>query len=244
MGPTGQHGFADGGSGTKEPTGRRSSSSRTLIDVHGRPKPLLRGRLHAVVFVATVPAGAVLLGAADTALSSVAAAIYAVSLALLFGASSAYHCLGRTVTSQLLLRRLDHASIYVLIAGSYTPLCLLVLPGLWRWSMLAAIWSAAAVGVATKMARFHLSVFGAVLYVAMGWAALVAVPLLVTRLAADVLVLLALGGILYTGGAVVLARQRPDPWPRTFGYHEIWHTMVVVAGGCHYAVILHIVRAS
>ncbi|MEX2660158.1 MAG: hemolysin III family protein, partial [Acidimicrobiales bacterium] len=121
-------------------------------------------------------------------------------------------------------------------------ICLLVLQGTTRWSLLAGVWFAAAVGVAIKLARFDGSHWlGSFLYAAMGWAALVAIPQLVTRLPVSVLALLAAGGLVYSVGAVILARRWPDPRPRVFGYHEIWHTMVVVAGICHYAAIFRVV---
>lgn len=244
MGTESQHRFPDGGPTEVGPAGRHGSSSRALTDVHGRHKPMLRGRLHAVAFVVAIPAGAHLVATAGTGLARVAAVVYATSLVALFGASAAYHRLGRAEPWQHRLRRLDHASIYVLIAGSYTPLCLLILPGTWRWGVLGTIWASAALGVAMKLRRFHFARLGSVLYLVMGWAALVTLPLLVSRLSAEVLVLLAAGGVVYSLGALVLARKRPDPWPLVFGYHEIWHTMVVVAGACHYAVNLSIVRTS
>lgn len=194
--------------------------------------------------MASIPAGALLVARAETGRSLASALIYAASLTALYGASSAYHRLGRSERSQRWLRRIDHATIYVLIAGTYTPICLLVLQGTTRWSLLAGVWFAAAVGVAIKLARFDGSHWlGSFLYAAMGWAALVAIPQLVTRLPVWVLALLAAGGLVYTVGAVILARRWPDPRPRVFGYHEIWHTMVVVAGICHYAAILHVVSA-
>lgn len=180
---------------------------------------------------------------AENGRSLASALIYALSLTTLYGASSAYHRLGRTVWSQRWLRRVDHATIYVLIAGSYTPICLLVLEGATRWTLLGGVWLAAAVGVAIKLVRFDASHWlGSVLYGAMGWAALVALPQLVTRVPAWVLALIVAGGVVYGLGALVLARRWPDPRPRVFGYHEIWHAMVVVAGICHYAAILHVVR--
>ena len=222
---------------------RPARTERLVTDVHGLVKPFFRGRIHAAAFVLSIPAGLLLVASAGSGRAAVGAAIYALSLTALYGASSAYHRLGRTVRSQHWLRRLDHATIYVLIAGTYTPICLLVLEGTTRWSLLAGVWLAAAVGAAIKLARFDGSHWlGSVLYGAMGWAAIVAVPQLVARLPGWVLALLAGGGLVYSVGALVLARRWPDPHPRTFGYHEIWHTLVVVAGVCHYAAVLHVVR--
>jgi hemolysin III len=227
----------------RHPTGQESVRERLLTDVHGLVKPLLRGRIHALAFALSIPAGALLVANAAPGRAFAGALVYALSLTALYGVSSAYHRLGRTVRSQRWLRRLDHATIYVLIAGTYTPICLLVLQGATRWSLLVGVWLAAAVGAAIKLARFDGSHWlGSVLYGAMGWAAIVAVPQLVTRLPAWVLGLLGGGGLVYSVGALVLARRWPDPRPRVFGYHEIWHTLVVVAGICHYAAVFHVVR--
>ncbi len=222
---------------------RLQAPERLVVDVHGLFKPLLRGRIHVVAFVLSFPAGVVLLANASPGRSAAGALVYALSLTALYGASSAYHRLGRTVRSQRWLRRIDHGTIYVLIAGTYTPICLLVLEGPTRWALLVGVWVAAAVGFALKLARFEGSHWlGSFLYGAMGCAAVVALPQLVTRLPAWVWGLLAVGGAIYGIGALVLAHRWPDPRPRVFGYHEIWHTMVVVAGACHYAVVLHVVR--
>ena len=216
-----------------------------MTDVHGAVKPLLRGRIHLGALIAAIPAGVVLITTARSGLAIVASAMYATSLVVLYGASSAYHRLGRTVGWRKWLRRLDHASIYALIAGTYTPICLLVLTGPWRWSLLAGAWLAAAVGIVLKLARFDVSNrIGGALYIVMGWAALVAAPMLVSRLPVGILVLIAVGGVMYTVGAIVLACRWPNPAPRVFGYHEVWHVLVVAAGVCHYAAIFHVVSTA
>lgn len=229
----------------QEIEGLTAGASRpAMIDVHGLPKPLLRGRIHFVAFLLSLPAGLVLVDLARPGAGRAGAVVYALSLTALYGASAAYHRLGRSPASQRWLRRIDHATIYVLIAGTYTPVCLLVLSGAWRWSLLVAVWAAAAVGVAMKLVRFDLSQrWGSFLYGAMGGAVVVVLPQLVSRLPLRVFGLLAAGGLVYTVGAVVLATRRPNPYPRVFGYHEVWHCMVVVAGVCHWAVVFHVVRA-
>lgn len=219
-------------------------SAVSMIDVHGLPKPLLRGRIHLVAFLLSVPAGLLLVDLARPGSGRVGAVVYALSLTALYGASAAYHRLGRGPRSQRWLRRIDHATIYVLIAGTYTPVCLFVLHGAWRWSLLVGVWAAAAVGVAMKLARFDLSQrWGSFLYGAMGGASVVMLPQLATRLPLWAFGLLAGGGLVYAVGAVVLATRRPNPYPRVFGYHEVWHCMVVVAGICHWTVVFHVVRA-
>jgi hemolysin III len=211
------------------------------LDVHGLEKPLLRGRIHAVAFFVAVPAGVVLVLSARAGVARVAAVVYALSLVALFGASSAYHRFGRTERSQRVLRRLDHSTIYILIAGSYTPVCLVVLDGWWRWTLLAGVWTAAIVGVVLKLVHFdRSSMVGGALYIVMGWAAVAAGPSLLGAVSTPTLVLLVAGGVVYTAGAIVLATRFPNPSPRVFGYHEVWHTMVVAACCCHYAMLWHL----
>jgi hemolysin III len=237
----GDHRSAGGGEGSGESL-VAEALHRLGTDVHGVVKPLLRGRIHLGALVLAAPAGALLVASARTGTGRLAAGVYVATLLALFGASAAYHRLGRTVRTQRVLRRVDHATIYLLIAGSYTPFCLLGLPGAWRWGMLAVIWTSAVVGVVLKLALFEASsVIGAVLYIAMGWAAVVAGPVLVGQVSLAVLALLVTGGLLYTLGAVVLSRRWPDPAPRVFGYHEVWHSAVVVAVACHYAAIFLLV---
>jgi hemolysin III len=134
--------------------------------------------------------------------------------------------------------------IFVLIAGTYTPICLLALPPAWGVPLLVVVWAVAIAGIALKMAKLGNGPGsnGSWLYIVMGWAAIVAVPALVTSLTGVQLALMAVGGVLYTGGAIVLARRWPDPLPRTFGYHEIWHTITVAAGGCHFALVALLVH--
>lgn len=223
----------------------RPAQEKLTIDVHGLVKPLLRGRIHLAAFALSIPAGLVLIRSAHTGLAFAGALVYALSLTALYGASSAYHRLGRTIRSQRWLRRIDHGTIYILIAGTYTPICLLVLEGTMRWALLVGVWVAAAAGFTIKLARFDGSHWlGSLLYGAMGCAAFVAIPQLVSRLPVWVYGLLAAGGAVYGLGALILARRWPDPHPRVFGYHEVWHTLVVVAGVFHYAVVLHVVRTA
>ena len=212
------------------------------VDVHGQQKPLLRGRIHAAGFFVALPAGVALVTSASGASARVGAAVYALSLVALLGASSAYHRFGRGGRRQRILRRLDHSSIYVLIAGSYTPLCLLALPGWWGRSLLFAVWAAAILGVTLKLTRFDSSHrIGFVLYLAMGWAVLVAAPTLASALEPSTLGLLVAGGVVYSVGAAVLGTRVPNPFPRVFGYHEVWHLMVVVAAVLHYVAIYGVV---
>src|SRR5581483_424861 len=189
-------------------------------------KPRLRGRIHEVAFFVSIPAGVALILAARSATGRAAAAVYAVSLSAVFGSSAAYHR-GRWSPAALTrMKRLDHSLIYVLIAGSYTPVAALALHGAWSAAILSAVWAGAAVGVALKLVRIDgLRVATGALYVALGWLALVALPQLARRVSPAALALMMAGGLLYTVGALVFASRRPDPWPATFGYHELWHSL-------------------
>jgi hemolysin III len=207
-------------------------------------KPTWRGILHTAAFCVTLPAGLFLLTAAHTTAARVAVAVYWASLAGLFGASASYHRLAVTERARMWLRRADHSAIFCLIAGTYTPLCLLVLPKAWGVPTLVAIWVAAVAGIILKMVSVRATgrTRGGWLYIVMGWAAVITMPQLAHRLDTTGLVLLAVGGVVYTVGAVILATQRPNPSARVFGYHEVWHACTIVAGGCHFALMASIVR--
>jgi hemolysin III len=207
--------------------------------------PRLRGRIHQVAFFVSIPAGAVLVILAQGAAATAVATIYAVSLAAVFGASALYHRGAWSDRARRWMKRLDHSLIFVLIAGSYTPITVLVLHGPWEAVLLSVVWAGAAVGITLKMARPDgLSVLTAILYMAMGWLALVAVPQLLRGMSLPELVLMVSGGVLYTAGAIVFASRRPDPNPEVFGYHEVWHSFMVAAASCHYAMILLVLLAS
>ncbi|MBI3647317.1 MAG: hemolysin III family protein [Actinobacteria bacterium] len=205
-------------------------------------KPRLRGRIHQTAFFVSLPLGAALVVLARGLQARVAALVFAVSIAGVFGASAAYH-LGRwSATARRRMRSLDHSMIFVLIAGSYTPFCLLVIRGGWGVSLLAVVWAGALAGIVLKLVSIdRLHRVGGAMYITLGWAAIFALPRLVSRLTPVELALVVAGGILYTLGAIVLLRRRPDPNPRVFGYHEIWHAMGVAAGLLHYAAILLVV---
>ena len=191
------------------------------------PRPTWRGWLHFAAFLVVLPDGLYLLS------------VVLASLAGLFAISASYHRLARTQRSVLWFRRADHSMIYVLIAGTYTPLCLIALPRIWGIPMLVVAWVTALAGVILKMVRLGVGdkSSGSWLYIVMGWGAVITLPVLVTSLDVAQLVLLGVGGVLYTVGAVILGRKRPDPSPTRFGYHEVWHSMTIAAGGCHFALV-------
>jgi hemolysin III len=212
--------------------------------VPARVKPLLRGVSHQIALVFALAAGGILVAVAPTTRALVASSIYAASLAALFGISALYHRPNWPAAPRAVMKRLDHAAIFVFIAGTYTPLCLL-LPDAGGMPLLAGVWAGAALGVARAVfwpdAPRALS---AVLYVGLGWAVVPFLPELYARLGLLGLALLGGGGLLYTVGAVVYARRRPDPAPRIFGYHEVFHALVVAAAVLHFAMVARVVVAS
>jgi hemolysin III len=207
-------------------------------------KPRLRGRLHQVAFVVSIPAGIGLVLAAWTTPAKLAAAVYALSLAGLYGTSAAFHLGHWSAAARRRMDQADHAMIYVLIAGSYTPFALLALDRAWGLTVLGVVWTVAVGGIAVVILRHRIRLVGITLYLTLGWLGVVTLPWLAGRLGIAKLALLLVGGVLYTVGAVVLDRQRPDPSPAVFGYHEVWHAFTVAAGVCHYILIWLLVRAG
>jgi len=206
--------------------------------------PLWRGWIHAGAFMLSIPLGVALLFEARPAEARAAAAIYVATLVAGFGTSAAYHRLARSPRWRAWLRRADHSTIYLLIAGTYTPVCLLVLPPAWGLPVLVVVWAGALTGVVLKLVAFDRAhIVGFVLYLVLGWTALITAPALYRHLTTLELGLIVAGGVIYTGGAFVLARRRPNPSPRVFGYHEVWHGCTVVAGLCHFASVALVIAA-
>ena len=205
--------------------------------------PRLRGRLHAVATALAVAALAWLVRSAGSLEAAVAAWIYGVSAVLCYLTSSLYHVAARTERARAVLRRADHSMIYVLIAGSFTPVCLLAMNGWWRWPLMGLVWFGALVGVGLCLPpQPRLPRFGIALYQILGWAGVVAIPALADHPERLALVLTA--GILYTIGAVLFARQRPVLHPGWFGYHEFWHGIGIVAGALVFIVNLSLIASS
>jgi hemolysin III len=215
--------------------------SLRAIPIHQRPKPRMRGRLHQSAFIGSIPAGVVLVLLAPDARARVATLIYALTLTGLFGVSASYHLGDWSESAYARMRRLDHSMIFVLIAGTYTPYCLLVLEGTLATAVLLAVWTGAGVGVATKLYRVDLHVLSGFMYIGLGWLVVVSMPALLRGLDTAETLLLMAGGLLYSLGALVLATNRPNPWPRTFGYHEVWHAATIAAAVCQYVSILLVV---
>lgn len=212
------------------------------MEALARVKPLLRGWIHEVACLASIPAGVALIILARGGGPVVASAVFAASLTLLFGTSALYHRVNWSGRAHRVMKHLDHSMIYILIAGSYTPLLLLALEPGWNVAFLLVVWFGAALGVALKLWRREKAArFSGALYIVLGWVGLLAFPQLVAALSPLQLALLAGGGVLYTIGAVILATNRPNPSPRVFGYHELFHGLGVIAAACHYVLILTLV---
>ncbi len=235
---------------TANPTTRSGAalSSRPMVDrvPPAPPRPLLRGVLHQAAFVISLlVAPLLILGAVGTR-RRVAAAVFAGSVAACFGSSALYHRVTWTPRVRLWMRRIDHAGVYILIAGTYTPVSLLVLNGNWRVVVLTIAWAGAAAAIVLKFAWVAAPKWlSAVIGIALGWVAVVALPQLITHLDPVALILLVAGGLAYTAGAVVYARRWPDPLPSVFGYHELFHALTIVAAACQYvAIAFFIVRTG
>jgi hemolysin III len=167
-----------------------------------------------------------------------AAVVYGVGLCALFAASGTYHRWRWNPRWRPLLRRIDHSTIFVFIAASYTPVALLVMHGTLRWAILIAVWTGALAGVILSVAWITAPrVLSALCYLALGWVVVVALPQMIDRLDVAPLLLLAAGGVLYSAGAVVYATKRPNPWPRVFGFHEVFHALVIAAAAAHFAAV-------
>ena len=202
-------------------------------------KPRLRGVLHKWAAVCSAPLGVVLVIVAGGVRAQVAVAVYAISLIALFGVSAAYHRTNwRSAVARRWMQRLDHSMIFVLIAGTYTPVALLALHGPLALAILLVVWGGALSGVLFKLLWINAPPsLAVILYIVLGWVAVAAIPQLLAAIGVTGLTLLGVGGVLYTVGAIVYAVKRPDPAPAIFGYHELFHVFVIVAAALQYVVI-------
>jgi hemolysin III len=201
-------------------------------------RPRLRGVSHQYAFFASLLLGAALVIGASGAAERTSAVVFATALATMFGVSALYHRITWRPRARLWMRRLDHAAIYLLIAGTYTPFALLALTDVWRWTILPVVWGGALVGIVLRLAWVDAPKWLAVTTgIALGWIGVVALPQLWAYAGLTGVGLLLAGGVLYTGGAIVYARRRPDPVPAVFGYHELFHALVIAAAACQYAAV-------
>ena len=200
-----------------------------------RVKPHLRGWLHAGTFPLALAAGVVLVALAPTTKSRVAAAVFAVTACLLFGVSAIYHRGTWSPRAMTLLKRLDHANIFLIIAGTYTPFSVLLLPAGKARTLLTIVWVGAVLGVLFRVFWVEAPRWLYVpAYIALGWAAVAYLPAFVRSGPTSVVVLVVVGGALYTLGGIVYGFRRPDPSPRWFGFHEVFHALTVAAFAVHY----------
>lgn len=209
-------------------------------------KPLLRGVLHQGAFFASIIVAPLLLLSADTSRARTGAGVFAFSVSACFGASALYHRVSWTPPVRRWMRRVDHAGVYLLIAGTYTPVSLLVLHGELREVILVVIWAGAVSAMLLKFIWVDAPKWvAAAIGLTLGWVAVVALPQLVDRLQLSALTLLIAGGLLYSLGAIVYARRRPNPLPAVFGYHEVFHALTIAAVTCQYvAIAFFVVRPT
>jgi hemolysin III len=201
-------------------------------------RPRLRGVFHLWAFVVFAVLGAALVATAPGARERVAGSVFGIALALTFGVSALYHRMTWQPAARRVMRRLDHASIYLLIAGTYTPYGLLVLSGAWQFSVLGVVWIGAALAIAQRLIWVDAPKWVAALAgISLGWVGVVAFPQILSETGSAGTALVVAGGLLYTVGAVVYVARRPDPRPAVFGYHEVFHLMTIAAAACHFAAI-------
>lgn len=214
------------------------TTNPTLSAIVPRARPRLRGVLHHYAFLVSLVSGAVLVLAAPTRRAMVVAAVYGMSLSALLGVSALFHRVTWSERARRWMARLDHSMISVLIAGSYTPFGVLALSGTFAVVLLALMWAGAVANILLHVLWIDAPKWlSAVCYVALGWIGVVALPDLTTHAGWGPAALLMAGGVIYSLGALVYALRRPDPVPAVFGYHEVFHALVVVAAGVHYAAI-------
>ncbi len=201
-------------------------------------KPRLRGHLHQWAAVAFLVAGGVLVAGAGSDRARIAAIVYALAACALYGTSALYHRVNWQPTARSVMKRLDHSMILVLIAGTYTPFALLLLKGTTSTVVLCAAWGGALGGIALRMLWISAPRWVVIApYLLVGWIALFIIPDLLHAGGVATLVLVAGGGLIYSLGALVYALRRPDPWPKTFGYHEVFHLATILAGVMMYVAI-------
>jgi hemolysin III len=209
-------------------------------------RPLLRGVIHEIGLGAALVVGTLLIAGADGGRPSVAASSFAGSVALMLGASTLYHRVTWRPRARLWMRRIDHAGVYALIAGTYTAVGLISLHGPLKWTVLSIVWAGALAATLTKFCWVGSPKWLSVaIGVSLGWVGLAALPQLLSTAGPTAVALLLAGGVAYTAGAIVYAKRRPDPVPTVFGYHEVFHALTLVAIACQYvAIAFFVVRTG
>ena len=207
---------------------------------HPDTRPRMRGWLHLFAFFGAIVAAAVLIPVAfaQGPRAGVPVTVYCLTILGLFGVSALYHRRRWSPRGWKLMKRADHSMIFLFIAGTYTPFSLLAVPEPTGWWLLGTVWTGAVLGVALKMVWPHAPRWlGVPIYLALGWAAVFVLVDILNLVGVTVLVLMAIGGLLYSAGGIAYASKRPNPWPGTFGYHEVFHAMTIVAAACHYIAV-------
>lgn len=193
--------------------------------------------LGAAVVAAAGAVGLVYLGR-DSLDKQLSLLVYGVSLVAMLAASAAYHLVNASPDTVKFLRKLDHSAIYLIIAGTYTPICLYFFTGFWQWGMVALIWLFAFIGIAVKLVFIHAPRWLTVaIYLGMGWLGVFAIPEMLNTMPPGAIGWLFAGGIFFTLGALVYAFKKPDWYPNVFGFHELWHVFVILGCLCHFIVI-------
>jgi len=205
-------------------------------------KPRMRGLSHYYAFFISLATGALLVATAPSGLATWTALVYALGVSAMLGASALLHRGAWSPAQARVLTKLDHTCIYLLIAGTYTPISLIAMSGVIRVLVFSVVWLGAVVGIGLEWLWFRPPRgWVTTNYIAIGWVALIALPQLWTSLGVAGFLLVLLGGSSYTVGAVIHAAQRPDPWPEVFGYHELFHVFVLVGLVLHFAAIAFVV---
>ncbi len=221
-----------------KPSRESRAGQRSALACDGRPRPRLRGVSHQIAFFVAAPVAVVVTLSAHSGVARAAAAAFAVSVTAMFGVSSVFHRGSWTPAIARRLGHLDHVMIYALIAGTYAPIGLLVLHRGWRVPILATVWGGACLAAFVKLVLAKPPTWLApAISVGLGWTAVLVLPQIIDVVGLVPALLLVAGGLAYTAGAVVYLRQRPNPAPATFGYHEVFHALVIVAVVCQYSTI-------
>jgi hemolysin III len=223
-------------------SGHLATAAATAVEVTAPPKPRYRGTSHFYALFVAIVAALVLVATAPAGLATLAAAVYATTLVTMFGASALYHRGNWSLPAAKRLLQLDHTAIFLLIAGTYTPIALLAMDGAVRTATLTAVWVVAVAGIIFEWMPIPAPRgYVTTVYMCLGWIGAFSFVPLYDSTGWEGVVLIAGGGLLYSIGAVVHAARKPDPWPDTFGYHEIFHIFVILAALLHYCAIAFLV---
>jgi hemolysin III len=215
-------------------------AGRYITQMHNRDEliPILRGVSHAVAVPLALAGAAVLVAVAQPGTARAAAVVYGAGLCVLFTGSALFHRLRCSPRVRGILARIDHSAIYLFMAASFTPIALIVLDGWGRQTVFGLVWTGALGGVVLSLAWVTAPrLLFTLTYLALGWVMLIAFPQLIPRMETAPLLLFLAGGLLYSAGAVVYATRRPDPWPRTFGFHEVFHALVIAGAVTHFVAM-------